>query len=52
MATRDASRLMFNNNKPKDFGNILYSFLFIYFRVFKVAGDKVKGDSSQQSFGG
>lgn len=40
MVTKDASRLTFKNNKT------------IYFRVFKVAGDKVKGDSAQQSFGG
>lgn len=52
MVTQDASRLTFKNNKTKDFESILYSFLFIYFKVFKVAGDKVKGDSAQQSFGG
>lgn len=52
MVTQDTSRLTFDNKKTKDFESVLYFFLLIYFRVLDVEGDKVKGNSAQQSFGG
>jgi len=52
MVTQNSSRSAFENNKPKYFESTLYSFLFVYFRVLEVAGDRAKGDAAQQGFGG